>query len=97
MPRKTRKQKEKAQIKRFGRPAPRSIEGDSSGVVKGEFSFDISDLSREDFEPVSLKKGEKSATFSPSGFAPRDLIKSVLLTCYLVVVELVIYWLWFKE
>lgn len=95
MPRKTRKQKEKA-LKKRGElhPAPYGPEGTHTRGVKREFEFSFTGL---ETSISKTKKADKSFYLHDSGTTARDLIKTVLLAVVIFSLEIMIYFAWFKK
>lgn len=92
MPRKTRKQKAKAKIRRAQTANGEPV----SELVKGEFEFEPKLFSR-DLEAKKMDKGgEKSLFFYDSRLIVHDLAKTLIIALGIFSLEIVVYLVWFK-
>jgi len=89
MPRKTKKQKLRADKRRFESTNSQVV---PERLVKGEFSFNVREFSGKTFEAKMAKRSDKSTTFSNEMFHLPDLVRSILLALFILVLELVLYW-----
>lgn len=97
MPRKTRKQKEKAQQRRHEELASKPVLSPTEGLVNREFtfSFDGSASTKLTAEPV--KSSDLSRQTIGVRFELSDLVKTLVLATGVFVLELVIYFAWFSR
>lgn len=93
MPRKTRKQKERAEK----RKETGATQGSPEIFVKREFSFSANEFKNFKKEKLHEKKSDKSFSDTATEFAGRDLIKTFLLALAVFSLETVIYFAWFKQ
>lgn len=92
MPRKTRKQKEKAQKGQLERDFGHHYEP----LVKREFHFSETSLLGSKKGINIVKKSDKSAPAEAVSFVKRDLLKTIVLTSLILAFETVLYLIWFK-
>ncbi len=88
MPRKTRKQKVKARERAESTP---------SGSGKREFTFSFNEAISTSFISEPPKSSDLSRQTVDVSFVPSDLIKTLVLALGLFVLELVLYFVWFKR
>ncbi|MDO8503593.1 MAG: hypothetical protein Q7S60_02790 [bacterium] len=81
MPRKTRKEKEKAQAR---------------SLVNREFEFRLDELNLPEKNEKSSKRIDRSILASTTHSIMPDLIKTVLLAAGIFSLEIVVYLRWFK-
>lgn len=93
MPRKTRKQKERAEKKR----ETGATQGPPEIFVKREFSFSANEFKNLQQKKIHEKKFDKSFPSATPEFAGRDLVKTFLLALAVFSLETVIYFAWFKQ
>ena len=93
MPRKTRREKERA-VARRGRGSRSDMPGTAG--VKGEFEFKFSPVKLSSKKLSVEKNSDNSLRFANIGTIKGDLIKTVLLALGIFAVELVIYSRWFN-
>lgn len=92
MPRKTRKQKEKAQKGQSERDSGHPYEA----LVKREFHFS-QNLPLGSKKRINIvKKSDKSVPAEAVFFVKRDLLKTIVLTSLILALETVLYLIWFK-
>lgn len=93
MPRKTRKQKERASQRRsVYSERSRTVYTESDRSVNREFNFRLADLQTSSFKAKNGKSYDKSSTYVSNAVPTRDLLKSILLAGLIFSLELVIYW-----
>ena len=93
MPRKTRREKERA-VARRGLGNQSNTRGTAS--VKGEFEFKFSPVKLSSKKLSAGKSSDDSLRFANIGTIKGDLIKTVVLALIIFGVELVIYSRWFR-
>lgn len=93
MPRKTRKQKQKAEERRR---AQRPFQAQNEGLVKGEFEFDPKRFSQARKPKKSVKKVDKSILLYKPRLAVRDLLKTLLIALGVFSLEIMVYLIWFR-
>lgn len=93
MPRKTRKQKQRAAKRKATQIA---FQAQNQEPVKGEFKFEPGELSQARRAKKSVKKGDKSTFLYEPSLVVRDLSKTLLLALGVFSLEIVIYLAWFK-
>lgn len=92
MPRKTKKQKRKAEERRqeaFSKPQKGTL-------VKGEFEFSPAEFSRHKRVRKTAKKSDKSPLFVNTSIVARDLARTILIALGIFSLEIVVYLVWFK-
>ncbi|MEK7521831.1 MAG: hypothetical protein AAB599_03465 [Patescibacteria group bacterium] len=85
MPRKTRKQKVRAQEAWAVRQAQAS-------VVKREFAYDPKNFVRAGSEAGQAKKADKSDSLDGNTLNMPDLVRTIVLALFILSLELVLYW-----
>lgn len=89
MPRKTRKQKERA--------SQRHAQSTNSDLVKREFEFNFTDNNFSKIKQSVAKKHEKSILLVNTSFVTQDLIKTLIIALGMFGLEVVLYLAWFKN
>lgn len=83
MPRKTRKQKERARA--------------NFGVVNREFEFNFTDDNFSKIKQSGAEKHEKSVLLENNSFVAQDLVKTLIIALGIFGLEVVLYLAWFKN
>ncbi len=89
MPRKTKKQKERTS-KRINKP------GGAQEPVNREFEFTFKSNGKRFVENFKFKKDDNSLYSADTRFTKRDLLKTIILAGGILLLEMMIYWAWFK-
>ena len=97
MPRKTRKQKERAQKRGAESPAMKDGEDASSMLVKREFHFSANDFLQPREKSFIEKKFDKSLFINNARFVGRDILKTTIIALIIFGLETVLYFAWFKQ
>lgn len=84
MPRKTKKQKIRAEARRLVYTEP-------SGGVKREFVFDLKRLNLKNSEAKTVKNTDKSGSLSNEALYMPDLMRTLVLAAIILSLELVLY------
>lgn len=97
MPRKTRRQKEKARQRQRDGLASEPVLSPAEGVVKREFTFRFDEVTSTKSTSEPVKSSDLSRQTIDVRFNSRDLAKTLLLAGTMFVLELVIYFAWFSK
>lgn len=89
MPKKTRKQKERSTKRR-------QEQTQSQSHVKREFEFNFKTSDLNFPKKTDFKKVDNSFYSYDTSFIIRDLTRTLLLACGILVLEVMIYLAWFK-
>lgn len=93
MPRKTRKQKERAQK----RKEEEKLLNTETVFVKREFSFSENEIPGLQIKKSPIKGNDKTLPLPSVGTDSRDLLKTLVLAVIIFSLEVVLYFVWFKQ
>lgn len=93
MPRKTKKQKQRAQTRIKEKTAEVAS---NEGHVKGEFEFNLTGLPQAQKSKKGAKRADNSPSFYQPGSVVRDLVKTAALAAIVFGLEIMVYLTWFK-